>query len=196
MGKSQSYFSCHSCAWLLFSILHHIVKHPRLLYATIVRALWLVAKWALFLCNDWALFASCSRHIQRTFDGEDPCYGQLTAVKKGIPWLVSHNHITGSSVQLAEVIFFFKLCTHQLLIFIDRRLNYFRCLISIVLKRPYDKKLLNLIHSVITGNSQTPAYPYSWLISGMLFLTLRYKRIMSPISFFDELFLTCFTIFF
>lgn len=109
---------------------------------------------------------------------------------------MSHDHITGPSVQLAEVIFFFKLCTHQLLIFIDRRLNYFWCLISIVLKRPYDKKLLNLIHSVITGNSQTPAYPYSWLISGMLFLTLRYKRIMSPISFFDELFLTCFTIFF
>ena len=75
--------------------------------ATIVRALWLVAKWALFLCNDRALFTSCSRYIQRTFDSEDPCYGQLTAVKKGIPWPVSHDYITDSSVQLAEVIFFF-----------------------------------------------------------------------------------------
>ena len=44
--------------------------------ATIVRALWLVAKQALFACNDQALFARwTSRHL---------CYCQLTAVKKGI----------------------------------------------------------------------------------------------------------------
>ena len=44
----------------------------------------------LFYCNDRALLARCPRHLQSVceLDGghpyEHPCYGQLTAVKKGI----------------------------------------------------------------------------------------------------------------
>lgn len=35
--------------------------------ATIVRALWLAAKQALFSCNDRALPARCPRHIKSVF---------------------------------------------------------------------------------------------------------------------------------
>ena len=37
---------------------------PYYCMATIIRTLWLAAKWALLSCNDWALLARCPRHIQ------------------------------------------------------------------------------------------------------------------------------------
>ena len=40
------------------------------------------------------------------FDIGHPCYDQLTSVKQGIRWPVSREHITGSSLQLIEVVCF------------------------------------------------------------------------------------------
>ena len=55
---------------------------------------------------------------------DHPCYGQLTAVRKGYRLSVSHDCIAGSSVKLIEVTcFFFKLSTGQLLVLIDHRLR-------------------------------------------------------------------------
>ena len=68
----------------------------------------------LFSCNVQALLARCPRHMQSVFEldsghpCEHPCYGQLTAVKKGIYWPVSPGCIVGSIVQLIEVMCFFK----------------------------------------------------------------------------------------
>ena len=83
----------------------------------------------LFHCNDRALLARCPRHMQSVFEldsghpYEHPCYGQLTAVKKGIRWPVSPDCIVGSIVQLIEVLCFLKLSADQLLVLIDCRLR-------------------------------------------------------------------------
>ena len=45
--------------------------------------------------------------------------GQLTAVKKGIRWPVSYDRISGSIVQLTEVLYFLKLSADLLLVLID-----------------------------------------------------------------------------
>ena len=58
--------------------------------------------------------------------------GQLTTVKKGIRWPVSYDRISGSIVQLTEVLYFLKLSADLLLVLIDRRLRS-------ILKRPYNK---------------------------------------------------------
>ena len=83
----------------------------------------------LFSCNVQALLARCPRHMQSVFEldsghpYEHPCYGQLTAVKKGIRWPVSPDCIVGSIVQLIEVLCFLKLSADQLLVLIDCRLR-------------------------------------------------------------------------
>ena len=52
-----------------FLDLYMIISGNTLYYmATIVCALWLAAKRALFSFNDWALLARCSRHIQSVFN--------------------------------------------------------------------------------------------------------------------------------
>ena len=51
---------------------------------------------------------------------------------------MSHDCITGSSLQLIEVKCFLKLSADQLLILIDHRLRS-------IMKRPYNKKLINLV---------------------------------------------------
>ena len=55
----------------------------------------------------------------------------IDSVNKGIRWPVSHDCITGSSIQLIKVTYFLKLSTDQLLVLIDRWLNYFRSFILI-----------------------------------------------------------------
>ena len=63
-------------------------------------------------------------------DNGHPCYGQLKPVKKG--------YAPTSVIRLYR---WLKYTTHrrdQLLVLIDRRLNYFRCLILIAPKRPYN----------------------------------------------------------
>ena len=83
----------------------------------------------LFHCNDRALLARCPRHIQYVFEldsghsYEHPCYGQLTAVKKGICWPMSPDCISKTSVQLIEVTCFFKSSADQMLVLIDHRLR-------------------------------------------------------------------------
>ena len=81
---------------------------------------WLLYK-PRFSCNDQALLARCSKHLQSVFlnkklDSGHPYYGQLTAVKKGYPLTMSHDCITGSSIQLIEVTCFLKLSADQLLV--------------------------------------------------------------------------------
>ena len=84
--------------------------------ATIVRSLWLVAKWALFLCNDRALCTSCSRHIQRTLKWRSMLWS-IDRCQKGYPltsvtWLYHRLKCTTCWGDL----FFFKLSAHHLLI--------------------------------------------------------------------------------
>jgi len=56
--------------------------------------------WALFSCDDWALLARCPRHIQTVFNPYGhQCYGQLTALKRGVRWPGSPECITGPTVQ-------------------------------------------------------------------------------------------------
>ena len=74
----------------------------------------------------------------------------LTTVKKGIRSLVSPECIAGLSVQFIEVTCFLKLSADQL---IDCRLRS-------IMKRPYNKHLINLVRLVITGKSQTSALMY------------------------------------
>ena len=77
---------------------------------TIVRALWLAAKRALYFCYDRALLAWCPRIYS-------PCYGQFTAVNK-IP--ADQCHMTVSHVQvynsLRYACFFFKLSAGNLVL--------------------------------------------------------------------------------
>ena len=54
---------------------------------------------------------------------------------------MSHDCITGSSSQLIEVKCFLKLSADQLLILINRSLRS-------IMKRLYDKKLINLVHGL------------------------------------------------
>ena len=80
------------------------------------------------------------------------CYGRLTVVKKGIRWLVSPDCIAGDM--------FFKLSADQL---ID-------CMLRSIMKRPYNKQLINLSLSGII-----PAlmyWPHSQLISGVNIIVL------------------------
>ena len=54
-----------------------------IVYIIIVIIILLYGKGARFSGNDRALLTRCPRHIQ--FVSGHPCYGQLTAVKKGYP---------------------------------------------------------------------------------------------------------------
>ena len=84
-----------------------------------------------------------------------PCYGQLTAFKKGTHWPVSHDCIAGWSVQFIEVTCFLKLSADQLLVLIDRRLRS-------IIKMPYNKinDLLTLSVRSLPGNLR----PQTWCI--------------------------------
>ena len=95
--------------------------------ATIVCALSLAAKRALFSFNDWALLARCSRHIQSVFNlivdilMDFHVDWSIDSCQKGCPLTSVTCCIGGSSVQLIEVTCFLKLSTDQLLVLIDRR---------------------------------------------------------------------------
>ena len=79
---------------------------------------------ASFSCNDRALLARCpsSMGICVKLDSGHPCYGQLTAVKKGIRGPVSPHCIASSTVQLIAV-YLFKFSADQLLVVVDHRLR-------------------------------------------------------------------------
>ena len=89
----------------------------------------------LFSCNTitFQKYFWCSRFSR--FDCNSghphghPCDGQLTAVKNGIRFPVSHDSIASSSVQLIKLKCFLKLPADQLLVLIDRRLRS-------IMKRP------------------------------------------------------------
>ena len=59
--------------------------------------------------------------------------------KKEHPLISDTRLIAGLSVQLIEVACFLKLSADQLLVLVDRRLNYFRCSKIKALKRPCNK---------------------------------------------------------
>ena len=83
----------------------------------------------------------------------------IDSCQKGICWPVSPDRITGSNVQLIEVTCFLKLSADQLLVLTDHSLGS-------IMKRPYNKLLINLIRSIITGISQT--WPWSIILTAIL----------------------------
>ena len=108
---------------------------------TIECMLWLAAERARFLCDDWALLARCPRHLQSAFNLIVGIHAMVNwqLSKKGIHWPVSHDCITGSSVQLIEVVCFFKVICWPGIGFNWSQAQYFCCFILMELKRPYDK---------------------------------------------------------
>ena len=74
-------------------------------------------------------------------------------------WPVSHDCIAGSSVQVIEVACFFKLSTDQLLVLIDRRLNYFRVFYINSTKKAANNLLISSIRSLqgFPCNDLTPS---------------------------------------
>ena len=97
--------------------------------ATKVRVFWLASKLANVSCNDRTLFARCPRHVQSVFNliVDIPCYGQLTAVKKVSADQCHVSVLRAQVYNSLRWLVFLKLCTDQLLVLIDRRLNYQRC---------------------------------------------------------------------
>ena len=120
----------------LFCILSFDKWFPFRIYNSTCSSNWLLYE-PRFSCDDQALLARCPKHLQSVFlnkklDSGHPYYGQLTAVKKGYLLTVSHDFITGSSIQLTSwpvigycQIFFVKMTLNDLLC-ADVE-NYFWC---------------------------------------------------------------------
>ena len=65
------------------------------------------------------------------FDMEDPFHGHWQLSKQGIHWPVSHDHTTGSSVELTKVTYFFEVyCWPGYEFSLDYRLKYFHNLLE------------------------------------------------------------------
>ena len=128
--------------------------------ATIVHVLWLAVERARFSCNDQALLARCPKHILSVFN-------LIVDIHVMVNWQLSKRvsidqcHMTVSQGQVYNSLrwpVFLKLPSDQLLVLIDRRLNYFQCFLLIALKGHIIN--INLIHSDITGKSQILALIY------------------------------------
>ena len=138
----------------------------KLLYWSKCIIIWLQqntpSHWLLvFSCNDHALFlvvtllAGCPRHnIQSVFN---LTVDILMDIHVMVNWQLSKRvctdqcHLTVPRDQVynsSRWRVFLKLSADQLLVLIDRRLGS-------IMKRPHNKYLFNLIHSVITGKSLT-----------------------------------------
>ena len=150
--------------------------------ATKLRSLWLAANRALFSCIDWALLARCPRHRQSVFKVDSghpyghPCYGQLTAVNR-----VSTDqcHMTVSRAQEYNSLrwcAFLKIFPDQLLFLIERRLRS-------IMKRPYNKYLINVFRSVITEMQLLASGVKNWVCWTLdVSCYLRVWRLMQLVS--------------
>ena len=95
---------------------------------TKVRVFWLAAKLANVSCNGRALFARCPRHIQSVFN-------LIVDIHVMVNWQLWKRYLLTSVTCMYRRLkctthwghlLFLKLCTDQLLVLIDRRLNYLR----------------------------------------------------------------------
>ena len=128
--------------------------------ATMVRAFWLAAKLAKVSCNDRALFATCLRHIQCLFN-------LIVGIHVMSNWQLSKSYPLTSVTWLYRGLkctsnwggVFFKLSTDQLLVLIDRRLNYFRFFFINSTKKAANNLLISSIRSLqgFPCNDLTPS---------------------------------------
>ena len=97
--------------------------------ATKVRVFWLAAKLAKVSCNDRALVARCPRHIQCVFNLIVDIHVMVNWQRwKRVSADQCHMFVSRAQVYNSlKWLFFLKLCTDQLLLLIDRRLNFLRC---------------------------------------------------------------------
>ena len=107
------------------------------------------------------ILAWCPRHLQSAFNLIVGIHVMVNwqLSKKGIHWPVSHDCITGSSVQLIEAACFFKVICWPGIGFNWSQAQYFRCFILMELKGHMINNI-NLFRSVITGKSYTSALMY------------------------------------
>ena len=111
------------------------------------------------MCSDWLLsgqdFLVKTRHHQLGVQGMYSLC--LTWYWTSMLWSIDSCQKRVSADQCHMTV---SRANYLLLVLIDCSLNYFLCFILIVLNRPYNKWLINLTHSVITGKSQTLALMY------------------------------------